>query len=311
MMRFEKMTKKDFFVFCIAAFFGGIMVGLGGIGLLVSMHVFEGGLGKLVGALIFSLAMFVVTTFGLYLVTGLSTRLLTMGLKNYWSLPVSLFFNVLGIAFTALLADFAHTHGSVVEQSKILMANKMCAEGWAIHSLCSGVLCGIFIGLSVFLSKYTAKKHLSATFGVIFPVFVFVFCGFDNSLANVLYAMFAGEFTWQILAYLFLSLIGNLLGGMLVSVIPLFKKKDEPKKYKCPCCGHFTFEKKDRAYDICPVCFWEDDPEQYANPLLERGANHVSLTQARVNFLHFGACDMDMKKYVRGPKKDELHGYDR
>ena len=26
---------------------------------------------------------------------------------------------------------------------------------------------------------------------------------------------------------------------------------------------------------------------------------------------YFLACDAEMKKYVRGPKKDELHGYDR
>ena len=311
MMRFEKMTKKDFFVFCLASVFGGMMVGFGGIGLLVSLSVLEGGFGKLVGALIFSLAMFVVTTFGLYLVTGLSTRMLTMGVKNWWSFPVSLVFNVLGIAFSAGLVLFSHSSEVVVLQAAKLVDTKICDDAWAIHSLCSGILCGTLIGLSVFLSKYTEKKHLSATFGVIFPVFVFVFCGFDNSLANVLYIFLCGEITWVSVAYVFISLIGNLIGGVLVSVIPLFKKKDEPKKYKCPCCNHFTFEKKERKYDICPVCFWEDDPEQYANPTLERGANHVSLTQARVNFLHFGASDVDMKKYVRGPKKDELHGYDR
>ena len=51
MMRFEKMTKKDFFVFCLASVFGGMMVGFGGIGLLVSLSVLEGGFGKLVAAL--------------------------------------------------------------------------------------------------------------------------------------------------------------------------------------------------------------------------------------------------------------------
>ena len=91
----------------------------------------------------------------------------------------------------------------------------------------------------------------------------------------------------------------------------LIKKKDEPKKYKCPCCGYYTFEKKERAYDICPVCFWEDDPFQYENPMMERGANHESLATARINYKHYSACDPEMRKYVRGPKKDELHGYDR
>ncbi len=305
------MTKKDFVVFCVASVFGGIMVGIGGVGLLLSLAVMGSATGKLVGAIVFSLAMFVVTTFGLYLITGLSTRILTMGIKNLWSLPVSLFCNLIGIAFTALLVAFSHLHGSAASTAKDLVAAKLCEHGWAVHSLCSGVLCGMLIGLSVFLSHYTFKKNLSATVGVIFPVFVFVFCGFDNSLANVFYILACGEITLQSVAYCFISLIGNLIGGILVSVLPLIKKKDEPKKYKCPCCGYFTFEKKERTYDICPVCFWEDDPEQFKNPTLSGGANHVSLCDARAHYKQFGACDTEMKKYVRGPKKDELHGYDR
>ena len=32
------------------------------------------------------------------------------------------------------------------------------------------------------------------------------------------------------------------------------------KKYKCPCCGYYTFDHVlDESYDICPVCYWEDD----------------------------------------------------
>jgi hypothetical protein len=232
-----------------------------------------------------------------------------MGVKNWWSLPVSLFFNVIGIGICAVLVEFSHTN--VKDAAISVMQTKLCDEGWALHAVCSGVLCGILIGLYVFLCKYTAKKHLSATVGVVFPVFVFVFCGFDNSLANVYYMFACGEITFIAIAYCFLTLIGNLIGGVMVSVLPLIKKKDEPKKYKCPCCGYFTFEKKERTYDICPVCFWEDDPFQYENPMMENGANHVSLAAARINYKHYSACDPEMRKYVRGPKKDELHGYDR
>ena len=309
MMRFEKMTKKDFLAFCVASVFGCIMVSIGGVGLLISNAVFHDGWGKVVGGLIFSLAMFVVTTFGLYLITGLSTRIVTMRAKHLWSLPVSLFFNVIGIAVSALLVIYSHVE--IGAEAALLMDTKLCDDGWVLHSLCSGILCGVLIGLSVFLCRYTAKKHLSATIGVMFPVFVFVFCGFDNSLANLFYTFVCGHMNWTMIVYCFVSLIGNLIGGVMVSVLPLLKKKDEPKKYKCPCCGYYTFEKKERAYDICPVCFWEDDPVQYENPTMSNGANHVSLSVARVNYKHFNACDTEMKKYVRGPKKDELHGYDR
>ena len=303
------MTKKDFIVFCVASIFGGIMVAIGGVGLLISMSKFEGAMGSLVGSIIFSLAMFVVTAFGLYLTTGLSTRILTMGIKNMWSLPVSLFFNVIGIGIVAILVRFSHV--DVISTATQVMKNKLCENNWILHSICSGILCGILIALSVFLSKYSHKKNLSASVGVTFPIIVFVFCGFDNSLANVYYMFMCNNISWEMVAYCFLSLIGNLIGGVLVSILPLIKKREEPKKYKCPCCVHYTFDKKQHNYYICPVCFWEDDPVQFNDPTFKGGANHVSLEIARENYKKYGVCELEHKKFVRNPKKDEHHGYDR
>jgi len=78
-------------------------------------------------------------------------------------------------------------------------------------------------------------------------------------------------------------------------------------KYACPCCGFLTYDiKPDGDYDICPVCFWEDDPVQKENPDFEGGANHVSLNQAKINFKLYGACEEKMISYVREPFEDEM-----
>lgn len=81
------------------------------------------------------------------------------------------------------------------------------------------------------------------------------------------------------------------------------------RKHRCPCCGYLTLD--DRSiYDICPVCFWEDDEaeEEYGKPAPERprGPNHVHLWQARLNFLAFGASEERRRKHVRQPQKDEM-----
>lgn len=77
-------------------------------------------------------------------------------------------------------------------------------------------------------------------------------------------------------------------------------------KYACPCCGYYTFDNKPNGnYDICPVCFWEDDPVQLNDIYFEGGANKISLEQARKNFMLFGACEEDMKSYVRKPLPEE------
>lgn len=78
-------------------------------------------------------------------------------------------------------------------------------------------------------------------------------------------------------------------------------------KYPCPCCGYYTHKHEpDGSYDICPVCFWEDDPVQLEDPQYEGGANHVSLEQARLNYKEFGACEEKMLPHVRKPDWDEM-----
>lgn len=82
-------------------------------------------------------------------------------------------------------------------------------------------------------------------------------------------------------------------------------------KYKCPYCGFYTFEHRPNGtYDICKVCFWEDDPTQLGDCNYKGGANGVSLLQAKANFLRFSACEERMIPYVREPKEDEMKGFD-
>jgi Cysteine-rich CPCC len=77
---------------------------------------------------------------------------------------------------------------------------------------------------------------------------------------------------------------------------------------RCPCCGYLTLPKRG-AYDICPICFWEDDDpaEQFGVDAPERpeGPNHVHLWQARQNFQAFGACEERFRAFVRAPHPNE------
>jgi hypothetical protein len=48
----------------------------------------------------------------------------------------------------------------------------------------------------------------------------------------------------------------------------------------CPCCGSKVL-REGGAFEICPVCGWEDDPSQSDDPELDGGANPISLSDAR------------------------------
>ena len=77
--------------------------------------------------------------------------------------------------------------------------------------------------------------------------------------------------------------------------------------FPCPCCECLTLgEEPDGTFEICPVCNWEDDNVQLADPSFEGGANKVSLNQARENFKKFGAIDEESVKFTRKPRPDEI-----
>lgn len=75
--------------------------------------------------------------------------------------------------------------------------------------------------------------------------------------------------------------------------------------YACPCCRFLTLPYRGQ-YDICPVCFWEDEGVlNDANPDDTSGPNHISLNEARKNFKEYGACDKNAVLNVRAPRPDE------
>lgn len=60
-------------------------------------------------------------------------------------------------------------------------------------------------------------------------------------------------------------------------------------KYTCPCCGYKTLdEEPPGTYDICTICFWEDDGVQFDDPDWEGGANLPSLRQAQKTLWYLG-----------------------
>lgn len=74
-------------------------------------------------------------------------------------------------------------------------------------------------------------------------------------------------------------------------------------KYPCPCCGYKTID-SDGHYDICPICFWEDDPFQKVN-IDEEGANKISLVEAQANYFRLGVSEEQFSHHVRKPRIED------
>lgn len=72
----------------------------------------------------------------------------------------------------------------------------------------------------------------------------------------------------------------------------------------CPCCGYRSLREKGE-YEICRVCFWEDDGttdlDRISHP------NHMTLREARLNFERLGAVAQEARKYVLQDGKERYY----
>lgn len=71
---------------------------------------------------------------------------------------------------------------------------------------------------------------------------------------------------------------------------------------QCACCGYFSISEE---WEICSVCFWEDNWYQAAHMDDAAGPNTICLRDARENFQKFGASEERFILMVRPPKDEE------
>ena len=154
----------------------------------------------------------------------------TLRTSALWQLPLCFLGNAVGVAIVALLATQSPVGETVSTVGSSLILGKLTAEGSLVKSFCSAILCGWLITLSVWAPNYAPKCGLSPSFGVLMPIVVFAFCGFDHSVANMLYFYFLGECSWHIIGYILLSILGNIVGGLLMPLALLLKEKNDAKK---------------------------------------------------------------------------------
>lgn len=69
---------------------------------------------------------------------------------------------------------------------------------------------------------------------------------------------------------------------------------------QCPCCDFYTLSEVG-GWEICPICYWEDDGFRKIEIDVPSGANHgLTLREARANFVRLGACcQLMLEKVVK------------
>jgi len=212
----------------------GAFIGLGA--LMYALVLSDASLGfaasRLLGGLVFSLGLVLVSVAGAELFTGnnliamawASGRVSSAELLRNWG--VVCLSNFLGAAGLALLVwQSAHTemNGGAVARTVIRIASAKAEMPWQ-EAFFRGVLCNVLVCMAVWMGM--AGRSVSDKLLVtVFPVTAFVAAGFEHSIANMYFfplAMLLGApLSWgDMLANLLPVIAGNIVGGsVLVALV--------------------------------------------------------------------------------------------
>ncbi|SFX91003.1 formate/nitrite transporter family protein [Ruminococcus sp. XPD3002] len=207
------MRSESFISILAKAVLSGLMIGVGGIVYLMVDN-------KYIGGFMFSFGLFTIIQCGFALYTGKVGYIPENKPKYLREVAITLLGNVIGTGGAALLVRLTRIGAKVHENASACMEVKMGDS--VLSQLVMGVFCGLLMYLAVDNGKRCkkCKSDMSYVFGTVIPVMLFIFCGFNHSVADCFY-MFAADASVEGALYILIVAIGNACGGML---IPLVKK---------------------------------------------------------------------------------------
>lgn len=168
-------------------------------------------MGQPLGPVLFALGLIAVCFMKGNLYTGKCGYVIENG--NYTELGVILLVNmVAGWIFGAAI--------SVAKPDLIDAATKK-VESW--NDPLAHFVLSIFCGVIMFMAVDIYKK--GSPLGIIYGIPLFIFCGFQHCIANIITLGVARTFS----PYIFISIVGNLVGSLGVWLM-VYEKKIEKKQ---------------------------------------------------------------------------------
>ena len=216
------LSIKKTFIYSILA---GMFIALAGVGATIGSYYG----GKLVGALIFPVGLIMVVIAGSQLFTGNNLMIMTWLkgeitlsklLKNWLFVYLG---NLVGAVLIALLVVYSGVFDSI---SDSVIATAVTKSNLSfLEAIFRGILCNSLVCIAIWMS-FGTESASGKILTIIGPIFLFVLCGFEHSVANMFYGP-AGVFTalknnisvegLSLLGFFIHNLIpvtiGNIIGG--------------------------------------------------------------------------------------------------
>ncbi len=159
-------------------------------------------IGSPIGPILFSLGLLGVCYMGLNLFTGKCGFIIEDKIKVLDIVVILLVNLISGYLFGLLLSILDTT---VVSNAIEKVATWEFSFAFFIKSLMCGVI--------MFIAVYLYRK--GTVLGILLGIPMFIFCGFQHCIANIITLGIASTFDWSII----LAILGNFLGSLIVWLI--------------------------------------------------------------------------------------------
>lgn len=209
----------------------GAFIALGGIlyAMIASMNT-QNTLYKLAGSAAFSIGLILVIKLKAQLFTGNNLLFLNLFHKKNQSKEVLMnwlyiyFTNFIGAIILVFFISLLVQYIPGLNQFLMSVATKKTSYPFE-QAFFKAILCNILVCLGVLLGV-SLKTNKMRILGIIIPITLFVFLGFEHSIANMFFIplglILKGtsfiEFLPQFINNLIPVTIGNILGGLIVSI---------------------------------------------------------------------------------------------
>ena len=193
------------FIYSVLA---GISISIGGTAFLSIEN-------RVVGALFFTVGLFIICSNGFNLFTGRVCYVFERDRAFALDLPIIWLGNLAGTWLSAQVLRLTRI-ASITERAAAICQTKLDDNLLSIFIL--AVLCNILIFIAVdgFIKiPHELGKYLALFFGVS----VFILCGFEHCVANMYYFSIAGMWSWKTLLYVLIMTLGNACGGVFIPLL--------------------------------------------------------------------------------------------
>lgn len=198
--------KRDFWGVFLSAILAGIMIGIGG-----SVYLALAASGnKLAGALLFSVGLFTIIIFKLYLFTG-KVGYLFITDESIGTKAGNIIMTLLGNFVGTFLMGSAFSERFISNTDILRMVTDKLSLSY-IDAFLLAIPCGILMFVAVEGYKRVQDGTVKAVI-VAFCVAVFILSGFEHSIADMFYFAAARAVNLKSIMFLLIIILGNAVGG--------------------------------------------------------------------------------------------------